>query len=739
MSEPSRQILWNIPLGELIYIIAVIVVGIMVYAVVRRYRMWHLGKEDARLTGGLSLRWKEFIRTAVVDGLIHRKFFGVADNLGHRSFRFKDFLPKELYPGLAHFLIMVGCCLLLLGTALDVISHYVVEFIEGNFYFIHSMFVDIGGIMALIGVIMVYIRRYGQKPKRLDNQTGDFIALLAIVLIVITGFVVEGLRVAANEIVDHPAWSVFSPGGYILARAFGNFSHSSLLIAHRTMWWIHSIITFGFLVYIALYFNRLWHIIVSPLNVFWRNLGARGAMLPIDLEKAQSYGVSRVEDYSWKNLLDLDACTRCGRCADICPANLSGKPLSPKKVLQDLKANWLEKAPSLMAARAKAKKAATAGKPDAAGENQPADAAATAAAETAPEGSDAQAGAESKPMIGGVIETEAIWNCTTCFACQEVCPVWAEPMLKISEMRRNLVLEQASIPESAEGALRSIEDRGHPWRGTLLTRTSWFEDLDIKALADDSNVDVLYWVGCTEALEDRSLKVARATGQLLKIAGVKFGVLGTEESCCGDPARRLGNEYLYQMQAQKNIEVLKNYNVKKIVTGCPHCYNTLRHEYPQFGGNFEVVHHSQFLLQLLQEGKLKVSKGPMARATFHDPCYLGRYNNIYEAPRQILSYVPDITLVEMERNRERNFCCGAGGGHLWLEEQKAGERINVMRTDQAMATGASLVATACPYCLQMFQDGTKTRAVDETLKILDIAEILAQSAVYNPCAPRKEG
>ncbi|MDD5702202.1 MAG: (Fe-S)-binding protein, partial [Dehalococcoidales bacterium] len=327
---------------------------------------------------------------------------------------------------------------------------------------------------------------------------------------------------------------------------------------------------------------------------------------------------------------------------------------------------------------------------------------------------------------------DAIWNCTTCFACQEVCPVWAEPMFKIGEMRRNLVLEQASIPETAEGALRSIEDRGHPWRGTLLTRTSWFEGLGIQTLAENSDIDVLYWVGCTEALEDRSLRVAQATAKLLKTAGIKFGVLGDEESCCGDPARRLGNEYLYQMQATKNIEVLKSYNIKKIVTGCPHCYNTLKNEYPQFGGDFEVVHHSDFILQLFQDNRLKISKGPRGTVTYHDPCYLGRYNEIFEIPRQLLRFVPDLNLAEMERNRERNFCCGAGGGHMWLEEQKVGERINVMRTEQAMATKAQIVATACPYCLQMFQDGIKTREAEESLKVMDIAEILAESAVYQP-------
>jgi Fe-S oxidoreductase len=437
-------------------------------------------------------------------------------------------------------------------------------------------------------------------------------------------------------------------------------------------------------------------------------------MTSIDMEKAESFGASKIQDFTWKDLLDLDACTRCGRCQDNCPAHLSGKPLSPKKLLQDLKGEWLEKAPALLAAGKKSEKIAETDS-------------------VQPDGGSAETPAgEPRPLIGGVIETEAIWNCTTCFACQEVCPVAAEPMLKAVEMRRNLVLEQAVIPETAEGALRSIEDRGHPWRGTLLTRTAWMDGLGIQTLAENADVEVLYWVGCSEALEDRSLKVAQATGRLLKLAGVKFGVLGDEESCCGDPARRLGNEYLYQMQSQKNIETLNNYKVKKIVTGCPHCYNTLKNEYPQFGGNFEVVHHSEFLLQLLKEGKLKITKGPRSTVTYHDPCYLGRYNSIFDTPRQILGYIPDIELVEMERNRERSFCCGAGGGHMWLEEQKVGERINVMRTDQALKTRAGMVATACPYCLQMFQDGIKTRTVEDSLKVMDISEILAESAVYHP-------
>jgi Fe-S oxidoreductase len=295
---------------------------------------------------------------------------------------------------------------------------------------------------------------------------------------------------------------------------------------------------------------------------------------------------------------------------------------------------------------------------------------------------------------------------------------------KIVDLRRNLVMEQSSLPETAEGALRSIEDRGHPWRGTTLSRTDWAEGLDIKVLADDSDVDILFWVGCTEALEERSTKVAQSVARLLKAAGINFGILGTEESCCGEPARRLGNEYLFQMQAEKNIEILKNYGVKRIVTACPHGYNILKNEYPQFGGNYEVIHHTELIAQLIKEGKLKVKRGLNEIVTYHDACYLGRYNDIYNQPRQIIRSIPGLDMVEMERNRRRAFCCGGGGGHMWLEEQE-GNRINEMRTEQAMETRAQTVITACPLCLQMFEDGIKAKAAEEQLKVMDIAELLA--------------
>ncbi len=335
-------------------------------------------------------------------------------------------------------------------------------------------------------------------------------------------------------------------------------------------------------------------------------------------------------------------------------------------------------------------------------------------------------GEAGRAIIGEMITEDEIWNCTTCFACHEACPVSIEPMSKVIEMRRSLVMEQAIVPETGEGALKSIEARGHPWRGTTLSRTDWAEGLDVRTLAGGGDIEMLFWVGCTESLEERSTRVSRAIAQVLAKAGVNFGILGAEESCCGDPARRLGNEYLFQMKAEANIELLKNYGVKRIVTGCPHRFHTLKHEYSRFGGDFQVSNHSQFIAGLLREGRLGTAPGQGGLVTYHDSCYLGRYNNVYDPPRRILDSLSGVRVVEMEKNRERGFCCGAGGGHLWLEEQKEGRRISEMRVEQAMAVNAGVVATACPYCLQMFEDGIKSKEAENSLKVMDIAEFLVK-------------
>ncbi|MBI4333093.1 MAG: 4Fe-4S dicluster domain-containing protein [Chloroflexi bacterium] len=430
---------------------------------------------------------------------------------------------------------------------------------------------------------------------------------------------------------------------------------------------------------------------------------------------------------------DLFLCIGCRTCNSACPAYLSGKPLRPRELTLNLKKHLSEVGSELLK-----------------------------------EGGDAEAppaGAGESPAAK-VITEDQIWACTTCRACQEECPVEVKHTEAIIGLRQNLVMDQAVIPRTAEAALRSLEARGHPWRGTRFSRTDWAQGLGISTLAENSDVDILYWVGCTEALEDRGMKVAQATGKLLTRAGIRVGFLGAEETCCGDPARRLGNEYLFQVQAETNVKLLQRYNVRKIVTACPHCYNTLKNEYPRFGGEFEVVHHTQLIADLLREPEaapkepvLSVAKdsstalrmtthalrmtthalrmtsgteGESQSVTYHDPCYLGRYNGVYDPPRQILSNLPGITLVEMEQNRQRSFCCGGGGGRMWLEEG-IGRRISELRIGRAIETKARTVVTACPFCLQMFDDAIKAKGVEESIKVMDIAELV------NDIGGRREG
>jgi len=555
-----------------------------------------------------------------------------------------------------------------------------------RFFFYYAWIMDIAAPFIMLGALWGIIRRYIVRPPRLKGeQTFEAMVILVTVLIhPMTHLFKEATGIALG----YPPVGLGShlpPISLALNQLFADSSQSSVQMANIGFFWAH----WGFVLFVLVFiaYSRYLHMVASIFNILLQSPPPKGALRPIDLETAQTFGASRITDFTWKQLLDLYSCVIYGQCQESCPATASGKTLNPKKLIDDLKKHLLEVGPGLVR-----------------GEASPAN--------------------PGKALIGDVITEDVIWACTTCRACQQVCPVSVEHVNKIIDMRRNLVMEQASIPETAEGALRSIEDRGHPWRGTTLSRTDWAEGLGIKTLARDREIELLFWVGCTEALEERSTKVAKAMAKLLKLAGVNFGILGAEESCCGEPARRLGNEYLFQIQAKKNIELLNSHNVKRIVTACPHCFNTIKNEYPQFGGKFEAFHHTELIIQLLKEGRLKV-KGRGELVTYHDPCYLGRYNDIYQPPRQILKSIPDIKMVEMERNRERSFCCGGGGGHMWLEE-RIGRRINELRTEQAMETKAQTVITACSFCLQMFDDGIKAKAAEEKLKVMDIAELVAE-------------
>jgi len=555
---------------------------------------------------------------------------------------------------------------------------------HSSFFFYYAWVMDIAAPFIMVGALWAIIRRYVVRPPRLEGeQTVEAMVILVTVLIhPLTHLFKEATGIALGYAPVGLGASL-PPISNALSNLFAGAGTGSIEAANIAFFWAH----WGFVLFVLVFiaYSRYLHMIASMFNVLFQSPPPKGALRPIDLEKEETFGASKITDFTWKQLLDLYSCVIYGQCQEVCPATASGKTLNPKKLINDLKDHLLTEGPVLV-----------------------------------------KGGEPTKALVGEVITEEVIWACTTCRACQEVCPVSVEHINKIIDLRRNLVMEQAKVPETAEGALRSIEDRGHPWRGTTLSRTDWAEGLKIKTLAEDKNIDILFWVGCTGALEERSTKVVQATARLLKIAGVNFGILGTEESCCGEPARRLGNEYLFQMQAEKNIELLKGYGVKRIVTACPHGYNTLKNEYPQFGGNFEVVHHTQLIAQLIKEGKLKITKGRGELVTYHDPCYLGRYNDIYQPPRQVIKNIPGIKMVEMERNRENSFCCGGGGGHMWLEES-TGRRINEMRTEQALETKAQTVVTACLFCLQMFDDGIKAKAAEEKLKVMDIAELIAAS------------
>jgi Fe-S oxidoreductase/nitrate reductase gamma subunit len=677
----SREIFWNIELGEIVYLLGFMVVAIVCYALYRRLRLWGLGSKDDRLSN-LGGRIRVFL-ASMADGLFHRR------------------IVRDRYAGAMHALIFGGFVLLLMGPFLDFMSEHVYHFLEGNVYLGVSLMLDVGGLLVLAGIGLAAYRRYVVRPARLENLLDDAIALALLSLIIITGFAVEGLRIAATELDAHPDWAAWSPVGFVFAQAFSPLGEDATLGLHQGLWWSHMLISFGAMAYVFLSFSRLAHIVASPLNMFLRPLNGRGVLKPIEItEDLETFGAGKIQDLTWKDLLDLDACTRCGRCQEVCPAHLTGKPLSPKKLIQELKADLVEQGPALLRGKRNG--------------------------QSAPE-------SDCPALVDRVVTEDELWACTTCAACEEVCPVRIEPIGKIIAMRRNLVLEQGKISGSVMSSLRSVQDRGHPWKGAPASRTDWLSGLDVKTIDSNGGNGLLYWVGCTAAVQERGMNVPISLAKILAAAGVHIDLLGHEESCCGHFARRLGDEYLFQCQAKQNIETLQRYQVKKIVTACPHCYHTLKYEYPQFGAQFEVVHHTELILQLINEGRLQFSGELNKVVAYQDPCYLGRYHEIYEAPRQILAAIPGVKVVEMSSCRSHSLCCGAGGGRMWMEEEPD-QRVNGLRIKDAVATQADIVITACPFCLQMFEDAAGALEMEKPLEVLDLVELL-ERAVKLPVTP----
>ena len=713
VGNEGRQVFWNADYFEpFLFLFTAVALAVFAYGVYRRWQMWvALGKPERRMD-----HLRERIRSLLVNGLVQWKTF------------------RDPYPGVMHGLIFFGFFVLIFGAAFDAAEFHIAEplgwaFLRGMAYIVFSFLMDLFGAAVLIGVLLAIYRRYVQRPDRLgyqgkpDNTPDDAIALLFILGIIVTGFIIEALRIR----VTYPPWEVWSFGGWFLAKAFAGVDPGTAKILHKLFWWTHTFLALGFIAYIP--YSRLLHIITTPANHFMVSLQPAGAIEPIrDFETAESFGVGKLEEFTNKQIFDADACTRCGRCQDGCPAYLSGKPLSPKKLIQDLKSYWLEQAPAAVAAkRAAACSAAEAeGKAAQKGLFRKALDRVDAAVDNAVRGAAAESAPAEKALIGGAIDLHELWACTNCLYCQENCSASIEHVPKIIGMRQYKVLTEADFAPELQLTFRNIENNSNPWGIGSHLRADWAKELGIKTLAEDPDVEYLFYVGCAGSFDDRGKKVSTAFAKILKAAGVSFGILGTEEGCCGDSAMRGGNEYLYQTLAQANIEVMKGYNVKKIIATCPHGYNALKKDYPHFGGEFEVLHHTEIIADLIARGRIVLKKPVAGLFTYHDSCFLGRYNGIYDQPRNILKAVPGLKLTEMERNLAKSFCCGAGGARMWMEED-IGERINNMRTDQAIATGAATVAVGCPFCLTMLSDGIKDRGKQEGMAALDIAEIVWKS------------
>jgi Fe-S oxidoreductase/nitrate reductase gamma subunit len=613
-------------------------------------------------------------------------------------------LLRDSAAGLMHSMIYFGFLVLLGVTTVLEIDHQLPEdlkFLHGRTYQAYAFVGDAAGVVFLTGVVWAIVRRYVQRPYRIRIKTKPEHAVIlgTFFLMGVTGFTAEMFRIAeATAAGEDMSWERWSFIGYPLSQLVDGWSLSALETTHQWMWIAHVMTFVAFLAILPI--TMLRHIFTSPLNMYLRDRERpKGAMKPMPnlMEtELESFGASVVEDFTWKQLLDTDACTMCGRCTSVCPAHATGKPLDPREIVL--------KTGEVMAAT---------GSP----------------VVSPPLGTVAEITIGANSLFER-ITPEEIWACTSCKACDEICPVNIEILDKILDMRRYLALMESNFPAELGNAYRAMENQGNPWGMNQGERADWAEGLQLDGGASVTVVDpgeplqaeYLYWVGCAGSFDDKNKKVTQAMAKLLSRAGIEVAILGPSEMCTGDSARRSGNEYLFQMLAMPNIEMLNGMGVRKIITQCPHCFNTLLNEYPQLGGQYEVVHHTQLLEQLIADGRLDVSQATLEeRITYHDSCYLGRHNDVYLAPRKVVASIKGIEVVEMQRNGTKGMCCGAGGARMWMEES-IGVKVNDERAKEALSTGATRVATACPFCYIMMDDGVKAAGVEEDqVKVADLA------------------
>jgi Fe-S oxidoreductase/nitrate reductase gamma subunit len=589
---------------------------------------------------------------------------------------------KKAYPAVMHKLIYIGVTIQVLGTIILLLNMllffpWTITFPRGRADLIYELVMDIAGVMILAGVFMAFFRRLVLRPKTLESRWDDYYALILLTLIPLLGFTMEGTRLLATT----SPWAAWSPVGNLVGRlmAFLGMTTQGATQLHDVLWWVHAGVALVLVASIP--FTKMRHMVYIPLNVIFRPLRKMGTLEKIEnIDQAEILGVGKVSEFTSQQLLSFDACVNCGRCEEACPSNISGSAYSPRTLIQTLRKTMVD---SLQKPNGKT--------------NQ------ELFAETFP---------ESYP-----------WQCTTCGACTLRCPAFVNPVDEIVDMRRFQALTTGKVPKSVADALRNVERQGNPWGIPAQDRLSWSDGLSLRELAPGDETDVLYFVGCASAFDDRNKKVARSFVHLLQKANVNFGVLGFDETCCGETARRMGNEYLFQVFAEQNLEAMSKIKFNRIVTQCPHCFNTLKNEYPQFGCSYKVQHYTEFLSELsITKDILPNGNGVKGRLAYHDSCYLGRYNQIYQAPRQLLKDAKLIPL-ELPRHGEDSFCCGGGGGQMWLETDP-NTRINHRRLADALQVKADVVATACPYCLLMFDDAIRSKGLGEQVQVMDISELL---------------
>jgi len=606
-------------------------------------------------------------------------------------------LLRDPKAGILHLLIFWGFVLFLFAIIEAVIqgiySPFTLEF-AGPFYSAVTIIQDFFAILVIAACLYALYRRFIIHIPRLEvDKAGKLDAAFILVLIILVCVFMFGQNISlvAKHNFTLSDYEVRPISNY-LAGIFYSSGNNSATSYYEFFWWGHIVVIFGFLNFLP--YSKHLHVLTSIPNTYFANLEEiRNTLKPINLEdeSLEVYGAADIEQLSWKQILDGYSCTECGRCTAACPASTVGKSLDPRKIIVDIRRRTKDKAPHLVNGETSGEVFET-------------------------------------TLVHDYISDLELWQCTTCMACVQECPVMIEHVDSIVDMRRDLVLTESQFPTNLNNIFKSLETNFTPWAFNHADRANWAEGLNIKTVAEDSDCDLLFWVGCAGSYDDRYKKVSRAFATLMQKAGVNFRILGIEEKCNGDTARRLGNEYVAQMMIKENVETLNGYGVKNIVTACPHCFHSLGREYKQFGGDYKVKHHSQFINELIDEGRIQLKdNSAQIKATYHDSCYLGRYNDVYDSPRNSLKSISGLKLTEMERSRSKGFCCGAGGGRMFLEDEEGG-RINVERTKEALSTGADTIASACPFCMTMLNDGIKHFEKTEEVSVKDIAEIVLENS-----------